>query len=130
MNKPKPKSINPQPPAGNALDSEKSRKPRAPKSFTTGGDAAQPASTTNEDAGAEWQNFRGDYQEEPSTSTTNEDTGSAEISPEERQRMIEEAAYYCAQRRQAQGGEGTVDDDWAEAEAQIERMLKERRNKN
>jgi hypothetical protein len=55
---------------------------------------------------------------------------SGEVSPEERQRMIEEAAYYRAQRRQAQGGDGSPDDDWAEAEAQVDRLLADQRNKN
>lgn len=68
--------------------------------------------------------------EQPPASGANKNAGSQEISPEERKRMIEEAAYYCAQRRQSEGGYSAPDEDWAEAEAQIDQMLKERRNKN
>lgn len=105
MNRPK----SPQPPAGNAAASETRRKSRPDKPS----ESIQPASSqTNE----------------PASGPTNE-SGSTEISTEKRRRMIEEAAYYCAQRRQMTGEAGTSADDWAEAEAQIERLLQEQRNK-
>ena len=47
------------------------------------------------------------------------------ISPEERYRMIAEAAYYRAQRRGFQGGDTAR--DWNEAEAAIDAMLLSRR---
>ena len=43
------------------------------------------------------------------------------ISPEERQRWIREAAFFRSQRRGP--GEGNPSDDWAAAEAEIDRML-------
>lgn len=46
---------------------------------------------------------------------------SAGISPEERSRMIAEAAYYRAQRRGFAGGHS--EEDWLEAEAEIDRMI-------
>lgn len=45
----------------------------------------------------------------------------ARIAPEERKRMIAEAAYYRAERRGfATGGEL---DDWIEAETEIDRLI-------
>jgi hypothetical protein len=43
------------------------------------------------------------------------------IDPGERHRLIREAAYYRAERRGFEGGDPT--DDWAAAEAEIDRML-------
>lgn len=97
MPKGKPKSLNPQPPAGNAVAPETSQTRRPDKQV-----------------------------QQPASSQSEENAGSNGISTEERTRMIEEAAYYCAQRRQAGGNAGTAEDDWAEAEAQIERLLQER----
>ena len=45
------------------------------------------------------------------------------LSPEQRRGYIEVAAYYIAERRGFQGGNAT--DDWAQAEAEIERLLQE-----
>jgi len=44
----------------------------------------------------------------------------AAITPEDRQKMIETAAYYLAEQRGFQGG-GQMH-DWLEAESRIERM--------
>jgi DNA anti-recombination protein RmuC len=52
-------------------------------------------------------------------------TQRADISAEQRHRMIEEAAYYLAQQRGFAPGNATG--DWLEAEAQIDRMLAEQR---
>jgi hypothetical protein len=46
------------------------------------------------------------------------------VSPEQRRRMIAEAAYYRAQRR---GFRGDPVRDWAEAEAEIDAQLLNRR---
>ncbi|MEW6353078.1 MAG: DUF2934 domain-containing protein [Pseudomonadota bacterium] len=43
------------------------------------------------------------------------------VTPEERERMIAEAAYYRAERRAFQGGDPDL--DWLEAEAEIDRKL-------
>jgi hypothetical protein len=48
----------------------------------------------------------------------------AAVSAEERRRMISEAAYFRAQRR---GFRGDPVRDWAEAEAEIDAMLLDRR---
>jgi hypothetical protein len=45
----------------------------------------------------------------------------AAVSPEERHRMIAEAAYYRALARGFSGGDPLA--DWLEAEAEIDRML-------
>lgn len=45
------------------------------------------------------------------------------ITPEQRYRMIEEAAYFRAEKRGFVGGD--VAEDWIQAEAEIDRMLKE-----
>ena len=45
----------------------------------------------------------------------------ASISPEDRTRMIAEAAYILAEQRGFQGG--SPEQDWLEAEAQVERMI-------
>lgn len=45
------------------------------------------------------------------------------ISPEERCRLIAEAAYFRAQRRGFDGGEEQALQDWLEAEAEIDRAL-------
>lgn len=45
------------------------------------------------------------------------------ISPEERSRLIAEAAYFRAQRRGFDGGEEQALQDWIEAEAEIDRAL-------
>lgn len=47
------------------------------------------------------------------------------ISPEERCRMISDAAYFRAQRRGFRGGDPSR--DWIEAEAEIDAMLLNRR---
>jgi hypothetical protein len=110
MSKVRPKSVNPPAPAGGALQTESEqpartgRKPRTSKKATS--DVPQPP-----------------------PSGSNENAGSQEISPEERRRLIEEAAYHCSQRRHREGRYGTPEDDWAEAEAEVERMLAERRKK-
>jgi hypothetical protein len=44
------------------------------------------------------------------------------VSPEQRQRMIAEAAYYLAEKRGF--AHGSHDADWAEAERQIDATLK------
>jgi hypothetical protein len=53
--------------------------------------------------------------------TSSSATGAKQLTAEERQRYVAEAAYYIAERRGFQGG--VSEEDWAEAEAQIERML-------
>lgn len=50
-------------------------------------------------------------------------SAAAGLSPEQRRGYIEVAAYYIAERRGFQGGNAT--DDWAQAEAEIERLLQE-----
>lgn len=116
--KAKPKTVNPQPPAGDALK----------------GSGERTANETEEDPLKEVEDRTSGAARKPPDLDTPEPapsrTMSGEVSPEERQRMIEEAAYYCAQRRQAQGGGGSPDDDWAEAESQIDRLLEEQRNKS
>lgn len=47
----------------------------------------------------------------------------AVITPEQRERMIAEAAYYRAERRGFQGGD--PGQDWLDAEVEIDRMLSE-----
>jgi len=47
----------------------------------------------------------------------------ARITPEQRDAMIREAAYFRAQARGFEGG--SPEQDWAEAEAQVDRMLAE-----
>lgn len=44
------------------------------------------------------------------------------VSPEERYRMIAEAAYYRAEKR---GFAGDMAEDWREAEAEIDRVLQQ-----
>lgn len=44
------------------------------------------------------------------------------IAPDQRQRMIEEAAYYRAEQRGFQGGDSVQ--DWLEAEAEIDAEIK------
>ncbi len=62
----------------------------------------------------------------PAGSDTGRDAGPepgarAQITPEERDRMIAEAAYYRAERRGfATGGEM---EDWVQAEAEIDRLI-------
>lgn len=51
---------------------------------------------------------------------------SSSIPPDQRQHMIEEAAYYRAERRGFHGGDPLQ--DWLEAEAEIERMMREKRH--
>jgi hypothetical protein len=46
------------------------------------------------------------------------------INPEERHRLISEAAFYLAERRGFKGG--NADADWAAAEAEIDQMLLEK----
>ena len=48
----------------------------------------------------------------------------SDVTGEQRQRMIAEAAYFRAQRRGFQGGNST--EDWLAAEAEIERALAQR----
>ncbi len=43
------------------------------------------------------------------------------VAPEERRRMIAEAAYFKAERRGFQGG--SRDQDWLEAETEVDTML-------
>ena len=45
----------------------------------------------------------------------------SDITPEQRQHMIAEAAYYRAEQRSFQGGD--PQQDWLEAEAEIDHML-------
>jgi hypothetical protein len=45
------------------------------------------------------------------------------ISPEERHRLIAEAAYFRAERRGFDGGEEQALQDWLEAEAELDRTL-------
>jgi hypothetical protein len=45
----------------------------------------------------------------------------ATVTPQQREAMIREAAYFRAQRRAYQGG--SPEQDWREAEAQIDRLL-------
>lgn len=45
------------------------------------------------------------------------------LSPDQHRGYIEVAAYYIAERRGFQGGNAT--DDWAQAEIEIERLLRE-----
>jgi hypothetical protein len=49
----------------------------------------------------------------------------AQVTPEERWRMISEAAYYRAEKRGFVGGDPA--EDWAEAEAQIDAELAKRK---
>ena len=129
MAKAKPKAVNPQPPAGDALkrgndrpvediseDPLKEVDENVEESAMSGESGRTPDQTTMTDT------------PQPAPSGSAEEV-SGEISSEERLRMIAEAAYYCSQRRQQQGGEGSADDDWAEAEAQIDRLLKEQRKR-
>jgi hypothetical protein len=51
---------------------------------------------------------------------------SSSIPPDQRQHMIEEAAYYRAERRGFHGGDPLQ--DWLEAEAEIERMMSGKRH--
>lgn len=48
----------------------------------------------------------------------------ASVSPEERQRMIRDAAYYRAERRGFMGGD--PHQDWVDAEYEIDQMLMKR----
>jgi hypothetical protein len=129
MAKAKPKAVNPQPPAGNALkrggdrpvedmseDPLKEVNDNVEQSAMSGGSARTLDQTILADT------------PQPAPRGSAEEV-SGEISSEERQRMIEEAAYYCSQRRQQEGREGSPNDDWAEAEAQIDRLLEEQRNR-
>lgn len=43
------------------------------------------------------------------------------VTPEERLNMVAEAAYYCAEQRDFQGGD--QDRDWFESEAEIDNLL-------
>jgi hypothetical protein len=45
------------------------------------------------------------------------------VTPEQREAMIREAAYFCAQRRGFKGG--SAEQDWREAAAEIDRLLAE-----
>jgi hypothetical protein len=57
----------------------------------------------------------------PGTEPVGGSEGRARISPEERRRMIAEAAYFRAERRGfAAGGEL---DDWVQAETDIDRLV-------
>ncbi len=47
---------------------------------------------------------------------------SAQVSQEQREHMIAEAAYYIAEHRHFQGGDTTR--DWLQAEREIERKVK------
>lgn len=47
---------------------------------------------------------------------------SSTLEPQDRQRMIEEAAYYFAEKRNFNGGDPV--EDWLAAEADIDAMLK------
>jgi Protein of unknown function (DUF2934) len=51
---------------------------------------------------------------------------SSSIPPDQRKHMIEEAAYYLAERRGFCGGDPLQ--DWLEAEAEIERMMSGKRH--
>lgn len=53
--------------------------------------------------------------------TTSRCAASVTLTPEQRHRMIQEAAYFIAERRQFSNGCPTQ--DWLEAEDQIDRML-------
>ena len=57
----------------------------------------------------------------PNKSKVVSNNGSREISLEERQRMIAEAAYFRAMQRGFNGGDPV--DDWLIAEREIERLL-------
>jgi len=48
----------------------------------------------------------------------------AEVTPEERYRMVQEAAYYRAERRNFTPGHAA--EDWAAAEAEVDEMLRKR----
>jgi hypothetical protein len=50
-------------------------------------------------------------------------SGLGVIGPQERYRMIAEAAYFLAERRGFIGG--SPDEDWLQAEAEVERRLAE-----
>ncbi|HLG20330.1 MAG TPA: DUF2934 domain-containing protein [Bdellovibrionota bacterium] len=50
--------------------------------------------------------------------------GMSSVAPEERQRMIAEAAYFIAERRGFWGGDPNA--DWLEAESQIDRLYNSR----
>ncbi len=57
----------------------------------------------------------------PISAPTPAPVSAASITPEARQRMICEAAYYRAESRGFVGGDATQ--DWAEAEAEVDRLL-------
>ena len=128
MAKAKPEAVNPQPRAGNALK----RGGNEPVQDIS----EDPLKQIDEDVAESAMSGELDRTVTRSTADSPEParSGSAEevsgeVSSEERQRMIEEAAYCCWQRRQQEGREGSPDDDWAEAEAQIDRLLGEQRNR-
>jgi hypothetical protein len=152
MAKEKPKSVNPQRPAGNALKrgsdesvqdiSEEPLKENVDESAMSGGSSVQDMSENplkQVDKYVAESGISGELDRTVDQSTIADtlqaaSRGSAEevrgeISSEERRRMIEEAAYDCSRRRQQEGRQGSAADDWAEAEAQIDRLLQERRNR-
>ncbi len=57
----------------------------------------------------------------PTPVSTDEGAHQQDIGPEERARMVAEAAYYRAQRRGFQQGDQTT--DWYEAEKEVEVIL-------
>jgi hypothetical protein len=123
MAKAKPKAVNPQPPAGNAL------KPGSERG--TEDLSEDPLKEVEENAAEESpaapQFVQGDTPRPAPSGDAEEVSG--EVSEEERRRMIEEAAYYCSQQRLQRGEAASPDQDWAEAEAQIDRLLAEQRKK-
>ena len=56
-----------------------------------------------------------------STSTAPASHNAIQLTPEERQRYVAEAAYFIAERRGFGGGSET--DDWLQAETEIDRLL-------
>lgn len=63
---------------------------------------------------------------DPELSTMSQDSTPAPqpLSPQERRRLIEEAAYRCYQQRGRQ--QGSPLDDWLKAEGEVDRMLASR----
>lgn len=53
--------------------------------------------------------------------TSRRSTSDKAVSPEQRQHMIAEAAYYRAEQRGFQGG--NPQQDWLESEAEIDKLL-------
>jgi len=54
-------------------------------------------------------------------------TATKKVSPEQRWKMVAEAAYYKAEKRGFQGGDSAR--DWLEAEAEIDAQLAPRKRK-